>query len=1297
MLKIRRIFTIIILVGILLSNSQWAVASAPPPPPTTTETDSPPPPVEEIDPTLETALQDMLHTVTKARSEVLAFVLFDVEIDHVEYSEDGQTALLWLALIDPDTHEVIAAEPGLAIAKLDSAQKDLASGESPWEITLQSDSSWTTDFNALPKDLITEDLSMRFASAEVLDEAEPKDVKAVYTGYKLPWAGGLGKYLSGSIGHFLIYNSCSITDCRYAYDFADGTMFPLLAARGGTVWKYKYDCPNYETSCSNYLVLKDESTSPTTYQLYLHNAYDSLPQELRQVGAQVVQGQYIGNVDDTGYSSGHHLHFHVHTNPTSYWGSSVDIRFDDVDINDGTPRTKYEAQSWPAYGTGYHSDNKFVSGNYGAYPPSANLIIPSDGEEINSSTLLIGGTASDDIAVTKIEIMARPFGEDWRVLGPVLTDTTFLTEINLCDAGFPSGPVDLYVRAFDYEGNQTQGTPGFRTILNNAACVGAAEPPACEPTDNQVAVFSDQSYGGSCQIFNVGDYANAASWSTVGDNNVESILVGNNVRAVVYDNSQNDSWSWGRAQTYEADDPNFEDDLVGLNRTSAMRVMSKTNLPAAPIINSLTNDFRLSNTSAMSFVIDFVSYGATQYRASLSGPVNKTLALTKNPSWSVGSLPAGNYTLQVWGKNSAGERNTTTTFTIASGTLSNTTTVTAPYQADFESGEQNWLGAGLWHRTQVNISNRNTAVWVFNDGTDIADSNIGGGDLTSPPITIPASGTYYLRFDYLSHTESFYPYWDQRWVQISVNGGAFENLMQMTLDPTNVWLTSPAVNLSAYAGKTIRVRFHFDIVDSFYNENYVGWMIDNIAITNQAPSICQSTEPNDTLSTATQFPASNEVFAHICPNGDLDYYKFTGADEEDLALNVDAIDFGSMLDPYLFLMDANGNILASNDDENYAEGQRDSFIAYKLPAQGTYYAMIKSWEHPGVGGEDYYYALRLSRGDLTPPKVSFLVPYSSLIPSVSFPIQADAVDYQSDVSRVDFYYRDGNTFSASWKLIGSDSNGADGWSVYFNPAVLTQVKNSMFYIEAYDVFNNQSGALLVVDGFGEGGNPVSALTPFNGTLSTTLVNLTWWANDSVASFDIQSQVNGADWQNLVSGIPGGTRQYVYFGSMGNSYNFRIRAVDFSGVVEDYPANPEVLVTINNCTPDSFEASNEDTLANAVNLPLNTNQTHNFCQTTDVDWVKFNAVAGEKYMIAATAQGSTTAVNIDLYTMSGTRLTASAQPTAYGKSTALVWQAQVTETVYVQLQPPDNRLAGDAVVYRVWVGEPQQVFLPVIGR
>ena len=55
-------------------------------------------------------------------------------------------------------------------------------------------------------------------------------------------------------------------------------------------------------------------------------------------------------------------------------------------------------------------------------------------------------------------------------------------------------------------------------------------------------------------------------------------------------------------------------------------------------------------------------------------------------------------------------------------------------------------------------------------------------------------------------------FWDQRRVQISTdNGVTFNDLYQISEDTQGiVWLDSPAISLANFAGKTVRLRFHFD-------------------------------------------------------------------------------------------------------------------------------------------------------------------------------------------------------------------------------------------------------------------------------------------------------------------------------------------------------------------------------------------------------------------------------------------------------------------------------------------------------
>ena len=290
-------------------------------------TSPPPPPPAQAEAEIRTALE---RAIANYREDIVAFLIFDPRIRKIQFDATGQWAVVWLDLYDPATGELIPTEPGLVVAHHDGQQ---------WQILLQADPAWAETLASVPPDLMPEANKAIWLAR--YDQALLEAPTSALGGYLLPWAEGLTKILTRSIAHG--------GTGYYAFDFADGTMFPLYASKGGTVHLVEWTYPNgYDDgSCanSNYIILKDETTSPVTYQLYLHLAFESVPEDLRVVGAPVVQGQFIGNADDTGCSTGHHLHFHVHTNPFSYWGTALDITFDDVNINGGRPRTPSEANS----------------------------------------------------------------------------------------------------------------------------------------------------------------------------------------------------------------------------------------------------------------------------------------------------------------------------------------------------------------------------------------------------------------------------------------------------------------------------------------------------------------------------------------------------------------------------------------------------------------------------------------------------------------------------------------------------------------------------------------------------------------------------------------------------------------------------------------------------------------------------------------------------------------------------------------------------------------------------------------
>ena len=457
MKMIRRLPVLIALLSTLLISSSYL---------------SPPPP-RQPSPDTAAVLDKVLQDGVLARAgQALATTIYNVETDSAFLSEDGNTAVLWLALRERGSGRRVAGEPGLAIARRSTGAR------LGWELVMQSDPGWEEAFAALPEDLLPEHVRVRYARPP----EEPDSPKGPLRGYKLPWAAGLAKRLEASIGHYLVYRpiSCDEYMCRYALDFYDGTMFPLLASKAGTVWMASDSCPNGWESCYNYLVLRDDTTTPVTYQLYLHLAYDSIPDDFVP-GRRVKQGEYIGRDDDTGFSTNHHLHFHVHTSPTSYWAPSVDFRYDDVPVNDGAPRTCLEASLYPAYGSECIGDkinpmkatnDWYVSGNVGAYPPKGDLLHPAPGASIAGAVMDVTATASDDQGVERVELVALVDGE-WRTAGPPLArqpDGTYDGDVPLCAAGLTHGSYEIALRIQDMEGNVTTSLPGRRTITVSHTC-----------------------------------------------------------------------------------------------------------------------------------------------------------------------------------------------------------------------------------------------------------------------------------------------------------------------------------------------------------------------------------------------------------------------------------------------------------------------------------------------------------------------------------------------------------------------------------------------------------------------------------------------------------------------------------------------------------------------------------------------------------------------------------------------------------------------------------------------------------
>ena len=1289
---------------------------------------------------------------------ILGFVVNTVDVGSIFYSKDGRTALVWLVQRDPASGDILGREPGIAIAR--NPMGIMAGGASNWQISFETQDTMSNLLNSLPPELVTDDLRMRFTGTKTLLPSQ-NAVTAAFTGYKLPWSSALRIRITGSIGHFLDYHSCSEADCRYAYDFwnPDGgnRMFPLLASKGGIVVAFRQSCANNDHSCTNYLVLQDNSTSPTSYQLYYHMMHGSLPPDL-PIGAYVQQGQFIGNADNTGYSSDSHLHFMVFTSPTAanyYWGRSVQIKFSDVPYNGGEPRTCAESYNYPSYGTECSAgpdgqkltsdDDILTSQNVGTQSPTGSLDVPFAWTTLTDKTLNISGTATDVLGITRVDVLANYDGTWKTIANADYANGVFGKAVDMCTAGIPDGPVSIAVRIWNVAGNWSGALTGLRQIFKNAPCGGTPAPvPACNPAANEVALYSEPGFNGFCQKFSAGQQYTASQLGPVGDNGAASIQVGASVRAVLYDQALDLTAALpsGRLETFAADDGNLADNRIGAKSTSALWVMGPSELPNSanyePRLFTPFNPAGSGNPkSSDSLVLNWSGgRGAALFVSQINikgGAVVKTMPAANTQTWSVGSLPAGTYT---WTVTSCGGTSTCGTlvntssldFTIDPAALSTAGQIDAPTATlDMESGPAGWMASGLWHLGDVNrlqpdlTTNQLTKAWVFNDNTSYSATR--AGDLTSPPIRISATGAYFLHFRFFSSVEgSLYAgqtlagtFWDQRRVQVSVDGGAFSDLSTtppvapLSDDTQNIgafWPNSPDIALgSLTTGQIVRVRFHFDAIDALYNATF-GWAVDDVRLDKAGPDTSCAGLNNETPATATAITLDGPaVSGIICPKGDVDYYSFTANAGTPVRIKIAAksLNAANPLDSFIQLIDANGrDVLLSNDDQDKSVGDpafHDSLIETSLPRTGTYYVRVKAWDYPGSGGPAYTYQLGVTTNTANHPIPSIFItkPVSpQQIATVPFIVEANATDPQgSGIQRVDFYWHSSDWANSGWVKFASDTNGSDGWWSIFDPTKINVVGGA-FYVMATNNAGATAGAVLS-DLAPDNTPPSSQMLALPAAVNSTAVQLSWTTPDGqndVNHYEIQYAFNGGAWTNWGAQPPRLAHSAWFIGQPG-AYAFRMQAVDNAQNAEGYPAAAETSTTLNGACVHTASETSHNSFATA--LPINgVMQQMVLCQN-DVTWISFTATQGQNLVLLFPSLSGGAGVHIRLFDPTGATVLLEGSAPGAGLPFFRSWKAPATGTYGIEIKALDPGLYGSDMKYGAYAGPGVIDYFPIVGR
>jgi murein DD-endopeptidase MepM/ murein hydrolase activator NlpD len=1002
----------------------------------------------EIKAQVESAITQAIDSTISAQKESsLALLIYDTAIYNIQVSSDQQWATAWLVPVDRESGRVVPTEPGLTVVKWENGE---------WQAVLPSDPLWSQAVAITPNELLSVDEKTTWLEREHTAREETSEL-GPYGGYLLPWEGGKSLYLTQSTGHDQYTPNGS---AHYAFDFATtypSSLFNLHAAKAGTVKQAVWHYTNGNESFGNYIVLEDTSTIPTTYQLYLHLAKESIPAELRVIGTPVAQGQFIGVADDTGISTGNHLHFHVHTEPASYWGRSVDITFNDVSINGGRPRIPSDLHYCWETDECSQTQYNYTSENFGYLDkeaPTGGIFEPSHGITLESNSLYLEGWALDsDSGLSRAQFVAKYNGA-WNNIGEIFTTNIFSMDWDLCSDQVPDGPVAVALEIKDNSYNRGENLPGLIHFTKNYTCPEPA--PLCEPNEDEIGLYAEPNFSGECVRLSEGEYTAESDFGNLGVDNAASIKVGANVQATLYIGND----LTGRGETFFENNSNLSDNRIGANTASSIMIRPLNTLPSAPNHIWPENNAQYDEDGSLSLVWED-SGGAAEFqvRILVDGMPVYGSTWQRETTWHLNNLDAGIYTWQVIARNNSGQSGWSEerTLEIQNNSGDPSTPLPTPYSDTMEDLPSTWTHSNYWDLTgDENHSPGGTISWMYdvNSGIGYDSGTPNSGYLTSPPIEIPVYGNYFLRFWYKYETESKGLLWDQRLIQVSADGGPFITIAQLSDDVSNIWLESPAIPLSVYSGSTIQVRFYFATLDKNFND-YQGWYIDDFSITPDAPPDCGDT--NDDFQNATPISYGEVVNGLICPSGDIDYYQFEGTAGEQVGIAVDTSIIGSSLDPYLYLLDSDGSSVIIENDDQIPFQRRDSFVSFRLPHDGTYFIKIRAWDHPAVGGFEYPYNLRLVH-DESDPAAAFAQPLDEqyILPGV-LDLIVSADDTISGIKHIEFFRHSEDWVNSDWEKIGEDWDGTDGWRIPYTIPESPVPPGIAFYAVIHDWAGNWLG------------------------------------------------------------------------------------------------------------------------------------------------------------------------------------------------------------------------------------------------
>ncbi|MBE0638139.1 MAG: T9SS type A sorting domain-containing protein [Bacteroidales bacterium] len=464
---------------------------------------------------------------------------------------------------------------------------------------------------------------------------------------------------------------------------------------------------------------------------------------------------------------------------------------------------------------------------------------------------------------------------------------------------------------------------------------------------------------------------------------------------------------------------------------------------------------------------------------------------------------------------------------------------------DMESGSNGWSVADytgnsandLWHQTSQDYSSPTTSWWCADEVNGTYETGeIISNALISPPIDL--TGVFEAVYLYFYESYDTEPEWDFCMVDVTTDGGLSWTPLRGDYGNapnghSNGWVFS-YLDLSAYAGEEIQIRFYFDTGDSASNE-YSGWLIDDVFVTTNDLalnwlslwSFSYTVPPgwgyyvDATFDAMDLFPGTYYANVNVTSN---DPYSPTVVLPVDLTVTEggsgascdEAVDYGFVNDPeqygyldsfsdvwYSFSLfdyvpnvsvslcgssfntylevysDCAGTLVSANDDypcagEQTKTGERSlqSQINYNLLAPGTYYVKISSTDESGD------FVLNISQQNLLVPPTNLTADLNQETGEVSlnwdyFATEGFFEDFEDGIAD-NFVFSDPR-FSVSDGYLKMNGTSTNDWASTYYEAIYSNFDLEFDFIRTQSENSNAStiGAFIRSDGFMSYNYPVN--------------------------------------------------------------------------------------------------------------------------------------------------------------------------------------------------------------------------------